>query len=230
MFTSKIVKKICYTILILELIAAVVMIVLGIEGVIKKEAGGALLLIIGIVLPIVALLSIYPTLALTNIDENLQELNEKVDDIISKNNSNDVKYSAPQRVYTNNRSYSNTQNSYSHATKTENIVHEDNANKVNYQPKNEIDNNAHAVKVEHKERNSSEILVQYMADSNVIDFINQKYSTNIEPDDEIDTIKHKVSNILDNSTPASILKVKVSRAKNVEEIISIFNMHKTIYE
>ena len=156
--------------------------------------------------------------------------NEKVDDIISKNNSNDVKYSAPQRVYTENRSYSNTQNSYSHATKTENIVHEDNANKVNCQPKNEIDNNAHTFKVEHEKRNGSEILMQYMTDSNIIDFINQKYSTNIEPDDEIDTIKHKVSNISDNSTPASILKVKVSRAENVEEIISIFNIHKTIYE
>lgn len=86
MFSSKIIKVILYVFLSISVIISLSLIIFGITS---EGLNRILGIIIGIVFPFVALIFVYPLLALANIDENLTTLKEKVDFLIKHNNNQD---------------------------------------------------------------------------------------------------------------------------------------------
>lgn len=186
MFSSKFIKLLCKIALFCVYAFAIFCIVYGVKNTEDGNSVNKFFVLIGVLIPIFATISIYPLFALANIDENLSLLNEKMDIKLE----NDRRYR-----------YESTEKEKTHASKNNNEIEEN------------------IVPVNKKQRLTQD----------VVDFINERYNISLTLDDDVETIKIKITNINEKLTTAEMLKNKVLSANSEEAIFSALNMHKAIY-
>ena len=193
MISSKSIKLLCYIVLGLSLVPSLILVIVGINGLLDKNWFSSIWIALGMLIPLVASVSLYPIFALANIDENVSSLNKKVDSLISKS--------------TRHISVKTTDNNVGDHDKNE--------------TKQETDTHQHKQHTVSDKRESKHVIPQ-----DILDFINTKYQTCINSDDDLYTIKSKISNISDNSRSTEILRHKIANSTNLNDVTSAFVLHK----
>ena len=84
MISSKGIKVLCYIAMGFAVLGSIALLVRGINGLIEKNTGSIIWIVLAGVLPIIVTVSLYPIFALANIDENIAHLNQKVDRLLAK--------------------------------------------------------------------------------------------------------------------------------------------------
>ena len=85
MITSKGIKTLCYVVMGLVFVAAVILLFSGIIQLADKNKFGFVWIVLSIIFPLITTVSLYPIFALASIDENISMLNQKIDKIVSDN-------------------------------------------------------------------------------------------------------------------------------------------------
>ena len=97
-------------------ISAIIIIAFGIQTSNEENSMGVLLILIGVLLPLFACISMYPLFALANIDENISKLTKKVDSISSNTHSFNYigrkPYNESEQSATGNEKKTNTEHSF----------------------------------------------------------------------------------------------------------------------
>jgi uncharacterized membrane protein required for colicin V production len=81
MINSKGIKILCKVIMGIVYVLCGFSIVAGISSLVDDEKIGILYIVLGILLPLITTVSLYPIFALANIDENIQSLNSKIESL-----------------------------------------------------------------------------------------------------------------------------------------------------
>lgn len=92
---SKFIKIFCYITVGLVCVMSVVAIIAGIALGVEGNPFYWIPIVAGVVSPVVVIFSTYPMIALANIDENLQLLNSKVDEVLRNEKARKVDKSEP---------------------------------------------------------------------------------------------------------------------------------------
>ena len=92
---------------------SIIFILLGIHKMLDEDKSSFVWLILGLALPLVVSVTLYPIYALANIDENIRMLNEKLDTIVSNvlpdTSKNGKKELPPQNITSSNNTPTNEQ-------------------------------------------------------------------------------------------------------------------------
>jgi len=91
MISGKGIKVLCYVIMGFVFVLSIFLIIFSIIGMIAKNWISVIWLIVGLLLPLINTVSLYPLFVLANIDDKLSLLNKKVDTIVSKKYSGESK-------------------------------------------------------------------------------------------------------------------------------------------
>ncbi len=205
MFSSKIIKTICYIIISIACLAAVILIVVGANFLADREKGAWIYIACGILLPFLSIVWVFPIFALANIDINvvnmkteMESLNKKVDQIDSCS------------------SIKNEENC------KENSIFKGETHIVDENPIRLANSK---VDVPQKELNRNVLQTNIYKES--LNFINKKYGVNISEDDDVGVVKEKIESIEYQTTSFAILKNKIRKADGFSEIANAIIMHKT---
>ena len=88
MINGKGIRNLCYILVRFVCVISIVLLVWGISYLISEPEGrrfGWILIVISIVSPLVATVSLYPIFVLANIDDILKSLNSKMDKVLANN-------------------------------------------------------------------------------------------------------------------------------------------------
>ena len=81
MISGKGIKVLCYIAMSFVFLVAVILLVFGVYGLTNKDWFSIIWIVLGLLLPLVVSVSLYPIFALASIDENIQLLNQRVKQI-----------------------------------------------------------------------------------------------------------------------------------------------------
>ena len=87
MLSNKYIKLLCYILIIIIDIAAIVLLIMGISKIAEDDSTGTLFLLMGVIMPILVSVSVYPIFALARIDSNTSDINQKFEyllDVLTK--------------------------------------------------------------------------------------------------------------------------------------------------
>ena len=83
MFSGKVIKSLCYIVIGVILIVSCFLLCMGILSLVDDDSLGVAWIVLGLVLPFMTTVSMYPIFALASIDENLAEINQKIECFVS---------------------------------------------------------------------------------------------------------------------------------------------------
>ena len=202
MIYSKFIKIICYIVMGIVCLAALVLLFAGVDSIFEEDLSigrGIGLIVVSLIIPLIALISLYPIFALANIDENLQSLKNKVDSIIGDTNSFET----------------------NECNKDFNKSKEFEENPINRYYENKIDN-----KQDIEMHDNNDILdVSVLA----IEYFNDKFNLDLDSEDDYQTTAEKIYSIEDNSPSIQTLKLQISEANTRKEVYKILNKYRVAY-
>lgn len=180
MIGNKGIKIFCYIMMGIVWTISGILLVFGVVRATDKNWYSLFFIALGLILPLVCSISLYPIFALANIDQNIYMLNKKVEEIATNNTTSKTEHNcAPY-----NNSKTNIVDCFESDTVSINAIH----------------------------------------------FVCKEYGVSVSLEDDIETIKEKISSIQNDSSKADIFKSKVIKAETKEEILRIFIMHKIAHD
>ena len=201
MIGSKGIRVFCYIIMTIAYIASVVLLILGIEAVGGRGSNsmGWTLIIAGIALPLTTTISLYPIFALSKMEDSLSDLSEEVKKI-----SYALERQVPQNV-----PYAQVPPPSAYpAPPTPSAPPAPSAPNCQMPPR--MPNSAPT------QGNTQDAIA----------YLNSTYHLNLSVADDLSTLKNKIASIADANFGTLILKQKVAESVTVEQVYSVFVLHK----
>lgn len=89
MISSKGIRILCYFVMGFVIFISLILLVFGLVSLFNEEKLGGVLIVLGLLLPLIVTVSLYPIFALATIEESLSSLNAKIEQIVSSTSNND---------------------------------------------------------------------------------------------------------------------------------------------
>ena len=217
MINSKGIKILCYITMGVVALISLVLVISSIGELIDGNSFSIIYLLLGFVLPLVVTVSLYPIFALANIEERVRSIDEKTNALLAN------------ELICSDTESENVDLSECSVDLKESVDLEVNTSfDAEFSP-----NSAKPVVTDYKSNETSEAELTEVFKSpkfaEAIDFINRKYGTDINPQDDFQLIKSKINNIESSTSSVEIFKSKVLKAVSNREIANIIIMHKAAY-